>query len=105
MESAPMSPAVLMRSSNCVLASFRETERRVFSLASGTTCLAVHAPHTSLAIPGRPSLTTRPGHSFRKNFRHVQLSVHEQGEFKCPADGHHIGLCENELTGPLPVVP
>jgi hypothetical protein len=31
-----------MRLSNWAFASFRETKRRVFSVASGTTCLAVH---------------------------------------------------------------
>src|SRR6266508_3956957 len=35
-------------------------------------------------------------------FRHIQLGVHEQREFKRPANGQHILFREDQLAGPLP---
>ena len=34
----------------------------------------------------------------------VQLGVHEQREFKGPANSQHVGFRENELAGPLLVL-
>jgi hypothetical protein len=42
------------------------------------------------------SLLSYPGH--------VQLSIHEQGEFERPADGQDILFGEDQLGDPLPVV-
>jgi len=38
------------------------------------------------------------------DFRHVQFGIHEKGQLKRPADGHHVRFGENELAGALPVI-
>ena len=55
------------------------------------------------AIQGTQRLTARRRPSFRRDFRHLQLGIHEQREFNRPADGHYVGLRENELARPLPM--
>ena len=40
--------------------------------------------------------------SFRRNFRHVELGVHEQRELES-ADGQHVLFCEDQFAGPLPM--
>jgi hypothetical protein len=47
-----------------------------------------------------------PGLSFCRDFRHVELGIHEQGEFERPADGQHIrptapARCRNVLQTSL----
>jgi hypothetical protein len=45
-----------------------------------------------------------PGLSFCRDFRHVELGIHEQGEFERSANGQHILFRENQLGDPLPVL-
>jgi hypothetical protein len=39
----------------------------------------------------------KPGLSFRRDLRHVELGIHEQGEFERSANGQHILFRENQL--------
>ena len=45
-----------------------------------------------------------PGLSFCRDFRHIELGIHEQGEFERSANGQHILFRENQLGDPLPVL-